>query len=280
MTTDTNGIKRIASNYYKKLLTAETITEDAKCARSEVWNSMQRKVTSEMNSELTLPISDMELRNVVQNMTASCCPGEDGLSIVFFQTYWDIIGDAVREVCNHIIDSGVMPQGMAACLILMIPKGNSQAVDVEKWRPITLLNTIYKIYAKVLSIRIQKFLPMLIHSSQTGFIKERSILDNIFVFWEAVAWAKKSKQNLAILLLDFEKAYDRVDWSFLEGTMEQMGFSTKWIKAVSTMYCNASSKVLIGGGKGSPSGFRDQLDKAARWLHFCFFFLQKQCRLI
>ena len=98
-------------------------------------------------------------------------------------------------------------------------------MDMEKWRPITFLNTIYKIYAKGLSMRIQKFLPRLIHTSQTGFIKERSILDNIFVFWEAVAVAKKTKQDLAILLLDFEKAYDRVDWSFLEGTMVCMGFS-------------------------------------------------------
>ena len=88
------------------------------------------------------------------------------------------------------------------------------------------------------------------YTSQTGFIKERSILDNIFVFWEAVAVAKKTKQDLAILLLDFEKAYDRVDWSFLEGTMVCMGFSRKWVKAVSALYSNASSKVIINGSKG------------------------------
>ena len=119
--TNINGIKCIVTNYYKKFPTTETITEDGKCARIEIWNSMQRKVTFEMNSGLTLPISDMELRNVVQNMLVSCCPGEDRLSIVFFQMYWDVIGDAVKEVCNHIIDTGVMPQGMATCLILMIP---------------------------------------------------------------------------------------------------------------------------------------------------------------
>ena len=85
----------------------------------------------------------------------------------------------------------------------MIPKGGNQTVDMEKWRPITLLKTIYKIYAKGLSMRIQKFLSRLIHTSQTGFIKERSILDNILVFWEVVAVAKKTKQELAILLLDF-----------------------------------------------------------------------------
>ena len=65
---------------------------------------------------------------------------------------------------------------------------------------------------------------MLIHPTQTGFVKERSILGNIFTFLEAVALVRLHDDDLAILLLDFEKAYDRVDWGFLEGTMLQMGF--------------------------------------------------------
>mgnify|MGYP000011052405 CR=1 FL=1 len=61
--------------------------------------------------------------------------------------------------------------------------------------------------------------------------------------------AKKTHQDLAILLLDFEKAYDRVHLAFLEGTMAHMGFSNKWIKATSAMYANATSKVIIVGGE-------------------------------
>ena len=164
-----------------------------------------------MNKELVGMISDMELQNVIQSMSKSCCPGEDGFSVVFFQIYWDVVGVRLQAVCNEILVTGMMPQEMSVGLIYMIPKGRNQSVEMEKWRPITLLNTIYKIYAKVLSIRIRKFLPRLIHCSQTGFVKERSILDNIFTFWEVVAMAKKTHQDLAILLLDFGKAYDRVD---------------------------------------------------------------------
>ena len=103
---------------------------------------------------------------------------------------------------------------------------------------------------KVLSKRIQECLPFIIHSSQTGFIKERSILDNIFSFWEAVALAKRDNQNLAILQFDFEKAYDRVVWSFLEGAMQKMGFANRWINGVSSLYKSATSKVMVAGGKG------------------------------
>ena len=116
-----------------------------------------KRVTERMNIQLIMPFSNMEVRDVVQNMSKSSCPGEDGFSITFFQQYWDVVGDRLRILCNHVLESGRMPQAMATGLIYMIPKGNNQAVEIEKWRPITLLNTIYKIYVKVLSMRIQKF---------------------------------------------------------------------------------------------------------------------------
>ena len=67
-------------------------------------------------------------------------------------------------------------------------------------------------------------LPDLIHDTQIGFVQDCNILDNVFTFSEATECAQHSGQHLAILLLNFEKAYDRVDWSFLEGTLERLGF--------------------------------------------------------
>ena len=110
-----------------------------------------------------------------------------------------------------IVDTGIMPQAFSEGLIYLIPKGAGVSDDIRQWRPITILNTVYKIFAKVLSLRLQPLLGELIHDSQTGFVKERSILDNIFTFWEATALAKLCQEDVAILLLDFEKAYNHVD---------------------------------------------------------------------
>jgi hypothetical protein len=93
-------------------------------------------------------------------------------------------------------------------------------------------------------------LPDIIHNTQTGFLQDRSILDNIFLFWEAVAISQEIKEDLAILLLDFEKAYDRVDWSFLRGTMEKLGFPNQWLTAISALYNSATSRVLVAGELG------------------------------
>jgi hypothetical protein len=73
------------------------------------------------------------------------------------------------------------------------------------------LGSIYKILAKTLTIKIQEFLPLMIKPNQTGFVERKSILDNNFLAQEALVWATESDQDLILLLLDFEKTFDRIE---------------------------------------------------------------------
>ena len=107
-----------------------------------------------MNCMLDAPFSEKELNEALYSLPRKKCPGEDGLSVFFFQKYWDIIGDRFLDVCNEIFESGSMPTPIAAGLIYMIPKGETQSPDVTKWRPITLLNTIYKILCKSIKYKV------------------------------------------------------------------------------------------------------------------------------
>ena len=75
-----------------------------------------------------------------------------------------------------------MPYQWNVGLIFFIPKLEGVVVDIKKWWPITILNTIYKIYAKILALRMQPLLNNIIHKLQTGFMQERSIFYNIFMF--------------------------------------------------------------------------------------------------
>ncbi|MCO5605615.1 hypothetical protein L7F22_059798 [Adiantum nelumboides] len=83
-----------------------------------------------------------------------------------------------------------------------------------------------------------------------GFVQDCSLLDNVVTFYEAVEWALQTGQPTAIILLDFEKAYDRVDWGFLEGTLHWMGFPDVWIRGISALYRSSSAAVTIGGHVG------------------------------
>ena len=90
---------------------------------------------------------------------------------------------------------------------------------LRQWHPTTLLATVHKLLAKTLNLRLQEILLDIIHGSHTSFVEDRCILDNIFCFHETIARAQFSHSPLACLLLDFEKAYDRVEWVFLEGSL-------------------------------------------------------------
>ncbi|MCO5608584.1 hypothetical protein L7F22_062797 [Adiantum nelumboides] len=116
---------------------------------------------------------------------------------------------------------------------------------MRQWRPITLLSLVYRILVKLISSSLRPFLPNLIHISQRGFVQDRCTLDNLLCLHHAMEWVRTSSTPLAILLLDFEKAYHRVDWDFLEGSLCRMGFSLAWIRGVSALYRFASSAVII-----------------------------------
>ena len=143
-----------------------------------------------------------------------------------------------------------MSIGLADGMIYLIPKAVERSLELRKWRPITILNTAYKILAKVLARRLASFLPDIIHDNQTGFVKNRCIFDNVLLLWEAMALADRSVSSSTILMLDFEKAYDRVLWPFLENVMRALGLPHKWRNCTSALYRTATSSVLMAGSRG------------------------------
>jgi len=76
-------------------------------------------------------------------------------------------------------------------------------------------------------------------------VEGRSILDNIFIAQEALNWAEESNQDLVLLLLDFEKAFDRIEWGFLFVALEKLRFGDTWIQWVKALYKEASSIVKM-----------------------------------
>ncbi len=134
-------------------------------------------------------------------------------------------------------------------LITLIPK-TGDCSKLRNWRPITLLGNVYKILAKTLAGRLQAFLPCVIRLNQTGFIEGRSILDNVFIAQDSLDWAMESDQELVLLLLDFEKAFDRIEWNFLFITLSKLGFNSTWVRWVRTLYLHATSTIRINGEAG------------------------------
>jgi hypothetical protein len=83
-------------------------------------------------------------------------------------------------------------------------------------------------------------------------MKDRSIIDNVFLAIEAMDWAMETSQPMVMLLLDFEKAYDRIEWGFLEGTLNKLGFNSTWISWVCALYIDSWCSVGLNGQTSDP----------------------------
>ena len=114
---------------------------------------------------------------------------------------------------------------------------------MKNWRPISLLNTVYKLASSCIAERIKLVLPILISNDQTGFIPGRYIGENTRLIYDILHFTEEQDILGILLLIDFEKAFDSISWMFIESVLDflNFGFSIKqWAK---TFYTNITSAV-------------------------------------
>lgn len=128
-----------------------------------------------------------------------------------------------------MLNSGTVPRNLNHTFLVLIPKVHSPR-RVADFRPISLSNVFYNLVAKVLANRLKPLLPQLISDKQSAFMSKRLITDNILIAHETFHYLKSKrtgKMGYMALKLDMSKAYDRVEWVFLEKIMLRMGFSQR-----------------------------------------------------
>ena len=132
-------------------------------------------------------------------------------------------------------------------VISLIPKDENNLTTLSNWRPITLLNVDYKILAKVTAKRIEPVFPILIHPDQTGFIKGRFIGQNIRLLNDLMEFTDDQKVPGILLFIDFEKAFDTIEWTFIQNVLKCFNFGPVIRKWVSVLYKDVESAVVNGG---------------------------------
>ena len=137
-------------------------------------------------------------------------------------------------------------------VLVLIPKIKG-ANQIKQFRPICLLNVIYKIITKVLTLRLNNVASKVISEAQTTFIPGRFILDGVLIVHEVLHELRVKKEQGIVLKLDFEKAYDKVNWSFLRDVLLRKNFSEKWIDLVISVVQEGKVAVNLNGEVGSYS---------------------------
>ena len=139
--------------------------------------------------------------------------------------------------------SDFQSQGIITCL----PKDSKDRRYMKNWRPISLLNIDYKIGASSIANTLKLVLPSIISDTQKGFLKNRFIGENTRLLYDLMEHMLKIKQKGLLLLLDFEKAFDSVEWSFVEKTLKSFNFGNSICKWFSTLYYHSKSTVINNG---------------------------------
>jgi hypothetical protein len=146
---------------------------------------------------------------------------------------------------NHDVDL----KSVNHSYITLVPKIDNPE-KVSDFRPISLINSVPKLVAKILANRLQKVATRVVHENQYGFVKGKTIQDCLGWAFEFLHHCHQSKREIVILKLDFEKAFDLVEFSIVLDMLRAKGFPDKWILWVDSLLNSATTSVLINGTAG------------------------------
>ena len=170
------------------------------------------------DDELTLE----EIHKAVKSLAVNKTPGIDGLPVKFYRVFWEDIKDILLNTYKNYFRKGLLTTSQRQGIINLIPKKDKDLTELKSWRPLSILNTDYKILKKVLANRLKVALPKLINADQTGYMSGRSCFENIRLISDMIEFCKIKNHPCIILLVDFEKAFDSINWTFLKHVLQNM----------------------------------------------------------
>jgi mannosylglycoprotein endo-beta-mannosidase len=207
------------------------------------------QVSVDENNLLTAPYSEEEVQKAIFQMEHNKAPGPNGFPAKFYLTFWETIKWDLLELFTILHAGQLELFRINFGEIILLPKAN-EAELIQQYRPICLLNVSFKIFTKVATMRLNNVAEHVVQPSQTTFMQGRNILDGMVILHEAVHELHTKKLNGVILKLDFEKAYDKVKWSFLQQTLRMKGFSPNWHALINNFMFGGSVAMKVNDDMG------------------------------
>jgi hypothetical protein len=180
-------------------------------------------------------INIKEIGQALKELKNGKSPGTDGFTADFYKFFWAKIKTLVLESLRWVYKEGELSIEQKRGIINLIPKKNKDIRQLKNWRPISLLNTDYKILTKSLATRLKKVLPDVINEDQVAYLKERFIGQNIRTIIDIMEFTKITNSPGIAAFLDFEKAFDTVNWEVIQKTLRTFCLGEhfrKWVKAI------------------------------------------------
>ena len=206
------------------------------------------KLTDEQRASVDKQLTLSECFAALKTFKKNKTPGNDGLTAEFYLAFWPLVGKCLVECLNFAHRHGVLlSTSQKQAMITLIEKKDKDKRLLKNWRPISLINMDVKIASKAMAMRLESILPLLIHHSQNAFIKGRSIFDAVRTIDDILEFAKRNNKPGILVAIDFEKAFDSLNQTFLVKVLQKFNFGTYFLQWIRTFYANLSSCVLNNG---------------------------------
>jgi hypothetical protein len=192
------------------------------------------------------PLTHGECWTAISQMANGKSPGRDGLPAEFYKEFFPQFGSWFTNIANAQLAKS-LSSSQRLGIITLLPKKDSDKCLLSNWRPVSLLNTDYKIISKTLVNRLKKLANRFIGNSQNSAVPGRSIYDTLHLLRNVFDYCKARDFPCLAVSLDQAKAFDKVHHDYLFYVMEQMGIGPIFLSMIRQLYNDIYSKVLVNG---------------------------------
>ena len=228
---DPSMILEVQRNFYKELYKKDSDVE------FQMANSFNVRVPADIKSQQENQLTLEELQDAIKAMSNNKTPGEDGIPVDFYKVFWQHIKLPFYDMVLAAFREQILHPSARKGILNLIPKADKDARYVKNLRPITLLNTDYKIIEKAVAGKILPALEHIIHKDQRGFMQKRRISVNIRKMLDIMDYTEREDLEAVVLSLDFVKCFDKCSFSILHGSLDFFDFGEivkQWTKVLYT----------------------------------------------
>ena len=216
----------------------------------EFFSKHKNPLNSKQQQELLRPFEEEEVLEVFRTLKPDKAPGPDGLVNNWYKDFSTVLIPAFLTLTNYWLQTQNVPDDFSTCIITSLKKTPNSKKPLD-FRPISLLNTDYKILTKFIPNRVKGILPQVIHMDQAGFVPGRRMeecISRVLLAQELGTFRSKRIQNRGVLLMvDFSKAYDSLIRTYLWEALRWVGFPETLIRLIKRTYTKTSAKFLVNG---------------------------------
>ena len=246
--TNEQDILKEECKFYKGLYSeTQEITPEQKIEDKFLLNPAINKLSDAEKATCDVPLQINECSKALSNLKNNKAPGCDGFPVEFYKFFWNKIKNFVYNSYLFAFKKKELSYDQKRGIITLIPKKGKDLCSLKNWRPISLLNVDYKILTKALAARLQAILKNIINPDQVGYLAGRFIGENIRTTSDILSFCMSNKKSALITLIDFEKAFDSVRWSFLLKCLKAFNFGKSFMSWANIIYTNIESCVTNNG---------------------------------